>query len=258
MCRLLLEHRTLVRRLERPAISIRTNGPARVLSRSGRPGVGRHLDATSEAAAAAPNPPLSSYAGLVPNHAAPNRAVLVPYDSSWGPRGIALAQQLQDTLAPMALRVEHIGSTAIPGMAAKPVFDLQVSVEDLDQAAHAFERPLAGHGFLRLPYEQDHVPAGYNDDPARWAKRLWARRQYTEEDINLHVRLYGAPNERLALLFRDWFRAHPEAIPSYARFKQVLAQSVVDIDTYAEVKDPVVDLVIAVAESWARGTGWTP
>jgi GrpB-like predicted nucleotidyltransferase (UPF0157 family) len=195
---------------------------------------------------------------LVNNHAVPNRAVLVPYDSSWGSRGIALARQLQDILAPMALRVEHIGSTAISGMAAKPVFDLQVSVEDLDRAAHAFERPLASHGFLRLPYEQDHVPAGYNDDPARWAKRLWARRQHTEEDINLHVRLCGAPNERLALLFRDWFCAHPEAVPSYARFKQVLAQSVVDIDTYAEVKDPVVDLVIAVAESWARGTDWTP
>jgi GrpB-like predicted nucleotidyltransferase (UPF0157 family) len=91
----------------------------------------------------------------------------VPYDSSWGPHGIALAQQLRITLAPMALRVEHIGSTAIPGMTAKPVLDLQVSVEDLDRAAHAFERPLADHGFHRLPYEQDHVPAGYNDDPAR-------------------------------------------------------------------------------------------
>jgi GrpB-like predicted nucleotidyltransferase (UPF0157 family) len=111
---------------------------------------------------------------LMPNHAAPNWAVLVPYDSSWGPHGIALAQQLRITLAPMALRVEHIGSTAIPGMAAKPVFDLQVSVEYLDRAAHAFERPLADHGFHRLPYEQDHVPAGYNDDPARWAKRIWA------------------------------------------------------------------------------------
>src|SRR4029453_10434340 len=58
-------------------------------------------------------------------------------------------------------------------------------------------------------------------------------RQHTEGDINLHVRLCGSPNERLALLFRDWFCAHPEAVPSYARFKQALAQSVVDTGTYA-------------------------
>ncbi len=194
----------------------------------------------------------------MPNHAAPVRAVLVPYDPSWGPRGIALAERLRSMLAPLALRVDHIGSTAIPGMAAKPVFDLQVSVEDLDRAAHAFERPLADRGFLRLPYERDHVPAGYDDDPTRWAKRIWVRRGPAEEDVNLHVRLRGAPNERLALLFRDWFRAHPEAVPAYARFKQVLAHSVVDADAYTAVKDPVVDLVIAVAESWATATGWTP
>jgi hypothetical protein len=72
------------------------------------------------------------------------------------------------------------------------------------------------------------------------------------------VRLGGAPNERLALLFRDWFRAHPEAVPSYARFKQVLADRVADADADPEVKDPVVDLVVAVAESWATATGWTP
>jgi GrpB-like predicted nucleotidyltransferase (UPF0157 family) len=89
-------------------------------------------------------------------------------------------------------------------------------------------------------------------------KRLWARRGHAEEDVNLHVRLRGAANERLALLFRDWFRAHPEAVASYAGFKQVLARSVVDAGTYTEVKDPVVDLVVAVAESWAAATGWAP
>ena len=62
--------------------------------------------------------------------------------------------------------------------------------------------------------------------------------------MNLHVRLAGSPNERLALLFRDWFRAHPEAVP--------------DVATYSDVKDPVVDLVITVAEAWATGTGWRP
>ncbi len=61
----------------------------------------------------------------------------------------------------------------------------------------------------------------------------------------------------MALLFRDWFRAHPGMVPAYARFKLLLAEAVADIDTYTDIKDPVVDLVIAVAETWAVETGWT-
>jgi GrpB-like predicted nucleotidyltransferase (UPF0157 family) len=187
----------------------------------------------------------------------PSRVNVVPYDPSWASRGIARTESFQVALAPLALRVDHIGSTAIPGMAAKPVFDLQVSVEDLDNATRAFDRPLADRGFLRWPYDQDHIPVGYEDGLARWAKRVWSRRGYSGEDINLHARVRGAPNERLALLFRDWFRAHPEVVPSYARFKRVVAHSGVDVDTYTDIKDPVVDLVVAVAESWAAEIGWT-
>ncbi|MEU7895255.1 GrpB family protein [Nonomuraea sp. NPDC049152] len=76
--------------------------------------------------------------------------------------------------------------------------------------------------------------------------------------MNLHVRIHGAPNERLALLFHDWFRAHPESVPAYARFKRVLAGTVSETGTYADVKDPVVDLVITIAESWATATNWMP
>jgi GrpB-like predicted nucleotidyltransferase (UPF0157 family) len=76
--------------------------------------------------------------------------------------------------------------------------------------------------------------------------------------VNLHVRLAGSPNERLALLFRDWFRAHPEAIPAYAKFKIDLARETGDMDSYTDVKDSVVDLIIAVAEPWAAAAGWAP
>ncbi|MDH6142263.1 GrpB-like predicted nucleotidyltransferase (UPF0157 family) [Kitasatospora sp. GP30] len=189
--------------------------------------------------------------------------IVVDHDPAWQPAGLALAEELRALLAPQALRVEHIGSTAIPGMAAKPIFDLQVSVADLVQAEAVFDGPLAGQGFQRSPYQRDHVPAGLDDDPARWAKRMWSRRLRAElegldgPDVNLHVRLAGSPNERLALLFRDWFRAHPEAVPAYARFKSVLAETVADVGVYADVKDPVVDLVITVAERWAAETGWT-
>ena len=75
--------------------------------------------------------------------------------------------------------------------------------------------------------------------------------------MNLHVRLAGSPNERVALLFRDWLRAHPAAVPAYSAFKRSLAEAVPDLGAYADVKDPVVDLVIAAAEGWASETDWS-
>lgn len=184
--------------------------------------------------------------------------VIAGYAAEWPERGSALAEEMLATLAPLALHVEHIGSTAIPGMAAKAIFDLQVSVADLAEAETAFGPILAASGFTLTPYRRDHVPAGYDDPPERWVKRLWARRVPGEADVNLHVRLLGSPGERLALLFRDWFRGHPEAVPGYAQFKRSLAGAVADLGTYSDVKDSVVDLVIAIAEPWARETGWTP
>jgi GrpB-like predicted nucleotidyltransferase (UPF0157 family) len=142
-------------------------------------------------------------------------------------------------------------------MAAKDVLDLQVSVRDLSQVSAGLDRALGPLGFTRSPYEHDHVPAGLVDDPSRWAKRLWVRRGDPRGDVNLHVRAEGSPNERLALLFRDWFRAHPGAVPAYAAFKRSLAAVTTDVGTYADVKDPVVDLVHVVAEDWAARTGWS-
>ena len=100
-----------------------------------------------------------------------------------------------------AWRIDHIGSTAIPGMAAKDVLDIQVSVDDLDGAAVAFSGLLRTLGFEMRPYEHDHVPAGCADDQSLW---VWLWQSPTGGDVNLHVRLVGSPNERLVLLFRDW------------------------------------------------------
>jgi hypothetical protein len=111
-------------------------------------------------------------------------------------------------------------------MAANPLFDLQASVADLDVASMAFAAPLTGLGFARRPYERDHAPAGRRDDERAWAKRFWTRTAPHPEPVNLHVRVAGAANERLALLFRDWFRAHPLAVPAYGRFKVALAEVV--------------------------------
>jgi GrpB-like predicted nucleotidyltransferase (UPF0157 family) len=183
---------------------------------------------------------------------------VVPYDEAWPTRASELIGRLRAVLGAGATRIEHVGSTAIPGMAAKDVLDLQVSVDDLDAAQREFESPLRDEGFERLPYDRDHVPAGRDDDPDRWAKRFWLRRDHPDGDANLHVRVAGSPNERLALLFRDWLRTHPDAVSAYAAFKLSLAQAVPDLYAYTEIKDPVVDLLMSVAEPWALQTGWLP
>jgi GrpB-like predicted nucleotidyltransferase (UPF0157 family) len=180
-----------------------------------------------------------------------SRIAVEPHDRRWPARGAQLAAALRAALGPLALRVEHVGGTSIPGLPARPVFDLQVSVRTLADADAAFDPPLAALGLRRRPFEADPVPAGRRDDPRRWAKRFWAGTMpirdasapgdaMRAERVNLHVRVAGSPNERLALLFRDWFRAHPEAVPS------------------TELRDPAVDLVVVTAEAWADRTGWRP
>jgi GrpB-like predicted nucleotidyltransferase (UPF0157 family) len=192
------------------------------------------------------------------NPPAGGRVEVVPYDDRWPGRAAAELVALRTAIGRLVCHADHIGSTAVPGMAAKNVLDLQLSVRDLDAAAAAFDAPLARLGYTRLPYEHDHVPAGDGSDPALWAKRTWRRRDHPAGDVNLHVRVVGSPNERLALLFRDWLRAHPLAVAAYARFKAELARAVVGLEVYTEIKDPVVDLVVAAAAGWARDTRWQP
>jgi GrpB-like predicted nucleotidyltransferase (UPF0157 family) len=175
----------------------------------------------------------------------------------WAERATVLIATLYGALGAAALRIDHVGSTAIPAMDAKDVLDIQVSVTHLVEAQERFDAPLHDLGFSRAPNAtRDHVPAGRNDDPALWAKRFWTRRG-TGEDVNLHVRVNGSPNERLALLFRDWMCAHPQAVIAYSAIKRSLAAAIPDLDTYAEVKDPIVDLVMVTAEQWATETGWS-
>jgi GrpB-like predicted nucleotidyltransferase (UPF0157 family) len=181
---------------------------------------------------------------------------VVSYRPDWEQRANDLIASLRGAFGDRASRLDHIGSTAIPGMPAKNVIDIQVSAGDLAEVARACDSPLADLGFTRSPHEYDHVPAGRTDGPADWEKRLWVRRGSMGGHVNLHLRRPGSPNERLALLFRDWFRAHPEAVSSYGGFKVALAAAVRDLDVYTDVKDPVVDLVIVVAEWWAGSTGW--
>jgi GrpB-like predicted nucleotidyltransferase (UPF0157 family) len=76
--------------------------------------------------------------------------------------------------------------------------------------------------------------------------------------VNLHVRVAGRANQRYALLFRDYLRAHPDTAAAYGEFKKRAASLPLEsVGEYADLKDPVCDLIYLPAEEWAERTGWT-
>ena len=77
--------------------------------------------------------------------------------------------------------------------------------------------------------------------------------------MNLHIRVDGRASQRYALLFRDYLRAHPATAKAYGQFKRLAAElPLADAGEYADLKDPVCDLVYLPAEEWAARTSWAP
>jgi GrpB-like predicted nucleotidyltransferase (UPF0157 family) len=185
------------------------------------------------------------------------RIVIMEPQARWPAEFAEIDGRLRAALGPLALSINHIGSTSVPGLDAKDVIDLQISVAALDVAALRPGIEQAGY-LLGDEIWFDHVPAGQDADPALWAK-LRAAAPEAGRRTHIHIRVRGRPNERYALLFRDYLRAAPGAAGSYALIKRELAaRHADDADAYYAVKDPVCDLIMDAAEYWALTTGWTP
>ena len=180
--------------------------------------------------------------------------VIVPYRESWATEFNTLSDRLRIALGPRALRIEHVGSTSVAGLAAKDIIDVQVSVPALDdQVSYS----LTSIGFRLHPaIFSDHVPPGASDSVEEWRKMLLVEAQ-GDRRANVHVRVAGRLNERYSLLFRDYLRANERVAAAYAELKRRLSASLAVPDDYADVKDPAVDLVYLAAEQWAAVSGWT-
>jgi GrpB-like predicted nucleotidyltransferase (UPF0157 family) len=176
--------------------------------------------------------------------------LIEPYSERWPEQFLELARRIRGALGDRALRIDHIGSTGVPGLAAKPVIDVQVTVARLEDAD-----PLADAGFEEKLGFGDHRPPGAGGPDADWQKRFF---NPSGGRANVHVRVAGRPNQRYALLFRDYLRAHAEAARAYEELKRGLARHLPDTGTYADVKDPACDLIAIAAEAWAAQTGWKP
>ncbi len=180
---------------------------------------------------------------------------IIPYQSRWPAEFQQIASLLKQGLGEMALRIDHIGSTAVPSLAAKDVIDIQVTVAALDERLRqAFEA-------LGLPgvegMQHDHRPPGATGPDSDWEK-LYFHEAPGERRAHIHVRVAGRPNQRYPLLFRDYLRSHPASAAAYAELKRRLAAGLANPEDYPEVKDPAVDLIYFPAEDWAAATGWKP
>ncbi len=178
---------------------------------------------------------------------------IISYQSSWVADFREIAVQLRHGLGALALRIDHIGSTSVPGLAAKDVIDVQITVAALT--------PELMQALMALGYThpdgvwRDHRPPHAPGPDTEWAKWFFAPPN-GQRRTNTHVRITGRANQRYPLLFRDYLRAHPATAEAYAELKRRLAQNLADSDTYPEVKDPAVDLIYLAAEEWASVTHW--
>lgn len=161
---------------------------------------------------------------------------LQPADPGWAERGAQAAAALAGTLAPwLTGPVEHVGSTAVPGLLAKPVLDLQAPVRDLADAG-AIAGVLAGDGWHLVPAELD----GHVDE------RLLIQADGDHRVAHLHLMLASAPGWAARLTFRDALRADPSLAQAYGTLKQELARRHGDdreayTDAKAEFVQDVVD-----------------
>lgn len=179
---------------------------------------------------------------------------IVEYNADWPAEFEKLAGPVRSALGALALRVDHIGSTAVPGLAAKDVIDMQVTVEEFTPE---LEDAFNSIGYARLEFSKDHRPPTATGPDSDWEKQMY-RPSSDLRAINLHVRRERSANGRYALLFRDYLRAQPLAALAYGQAKVALAQhGPTDWDLYYDVKDPICDIIMAGAENWAATSHWS-
>ncbi|MGN9764982.1 dephospho-CoA kinase [Micromonospora sp. SD12] len=181
--------------------------------------------------------------------------VLTEADPTWPQQYARLAARIRHAVAPADPRIDHIGSTAVPGLAAKDVIDIQLTVPTLADADGPLAERLAAAGFPRLPGD-------WWDNPRPPGSARWEKRLHTSADpgrpVHLHVRPVDSPGWRYALLMRDHLRADPDQRSAYLTLKRELAASAPDSATWTTAKDPWFDEEHLRAEQWAAQTGWRP
>lgn len=186
----------------------------------------------------------------------PEVAEVVAAEESWPMQARRLMDRLWVACGELAVRIDHVGSTAVPGLDGRDVLDLQISVPALEDA-DALQQPLADAGFPPRPDVRTDNPKPADADPVRWRKRLHNGAD-PARPLNVHLRVDGSPGQRFALIFRDWLRAESDAAAEYLQVKRDAAEKASTIDEYSAAKVPWFGNAYPRALTWAAETGWSP
>jgi len=176
---------------------------------------------------------------------------IVDYQENWLREFDAIAKRLRQGAGDAILAIHHIGSTAVHGLAAKYIIDIQITVARLSDHS---EKAIEKIGFTLGSSVADHCPPGRSLPADQLAKRFY---KYSERPAHIHVREAGRFNHRYPLLCRDYLRNHADAARAYEEIKRQLAtRFALDKDSYYAIKDPMFDLLMVGAEAWATETNW--
>ncbi|MHA7664561.1 dephospho-CoA kinase [Mycolicibacterium sp. HS_4_1] len=192
---------------------------------------------------------------------------VVSYDETWHQQARRIVARLGTTCGHRAVRVDHIGSTAVPDMDAKDVIDIQITVASLE-VADELAGLLLTAGYPRIADITEDVAK----DPARSTvaefdqsgdKALWQKRFHASADpgrpTNVHIRVDGWPGQQFALLFPAWIAANPDERVEYLTLKRdAMAAAPATSAQYADAKEPWLVGAYRRAWAWADETGWRP
>lgn len=143
------------------------------------------------------------------------------------------------------MRIDHIGSTAVPGLAAKPIVDIQISVAALEPV-DPYRGPLEACEYV------------YRPDNTERTKRYF-REPAGAPRTHIHVRKLGSFSQQFPLLLRDYLRTHPEELAPYESLKRSLAEQYPDNRAaYTDAKLPWFWQTIRRADTWSQSIGWEP
>lgn len=171
--------------------------------------------------------------------------IIHPYSEEWPKLFYNITKPIREALGENAIRIDHIGSTSIRNLAAKPIIDIQISVKSFDPI-ELFKIPLQSLGYV------------YREDNPEKTKRYF-REISGERRIHIHVRKLGSWHQQFPLLFRDYLRVHPMDAKLYENEKYRLAKLYRDNRTaYVEGKNKIFWEIIYQADRWAGKIGWEP
>jgi GrpB-like predicted nucleotidyltransferase (UPF0157 family) len=156
----------------------------------------------------------------------PAPVVVVAYEPTWPQLYRREERRIREVLGDRVITIEHVGSTAVPGLAAKAIIDIDLTVANsADEEAYVPTLTAAGYRLtIREPNWHEH--------------RLL---KGPDTNVNVHVFSPGSPETIRHLVFRDWLREHPEDIDQYAETKRRLADRATDIRAYTQAKNDIID-----------------